>query len=92
MFFFLISEDEAGHNSSKPSNQVIGIAKLSGFREWLLMHPIIAESDEENCESSQSSHKMIIFVHYHKVTDSLQVCVFFFSYLVYHSFFSKLFF
>nr|XP_043638616.1 DNA annealing helicase and endonuclease ZRANB3 [Erigeron canadensis] len=66
------SEEDAGRSSSKLSSQIIGIAKLSGFREWLLMHPIIAESNDENFESSQSSHKMIIFVHYHKVTDRLQ--------------------
>ncbi|KAI7748957.1 hypothetical protein M8C21_011088, partial [Ambrosia artemisiifolia] len=60
-------------NSSRLSTQVIGIAKLAGFKEWLLMHPIIAESDDdEKFDSSQSSHKMIIFVHYHKVTDRLQ--------------------
>lgn len=65
-------KDDAGRNSSKPSNQAIGIAKLSGFLEWLLMHPIIAESDDEKFESSQSSHKMIIFAHHHKVTDRIQ--------------------
>ncbi|KAI3673372.1 hypothetical protein L6452_39490 [Arctium lappa] len=66
-------KDDAGRNSSKPSNQVIGIAKLSGFIEWLLMHPIIAESDDdEKFEASQSSHKMIIFAHHHKVTDRVQ--------------------
>ncbi|XP_024977152.1 DNA annealing helicase and endonuclease ZRANB3 [Cynara cardunculus var. scolymus] len=66
-------DKNAGRNSSKPSNQVIGIAKLSGFIEWLLMHPIIAESDDdEKFESSQSSHKMIIFAHHHKVTDRVQ--------------------
>ncbi|KAL8226611.1 hypothetical protein R6Q57_016443 [Mikania cordata] len=59
-------------NSSRPSNQVISIAKLAGFKEWLLMHPIIAESEDEKFDTSQSSHKMIIFVHYHKVTDRLQ--------------------
>ncbi|KAI3717737.1 hypothetical protein L1987_69530 [Smallanthus sonchifolius] len=65
--------DDACCNSSRPSSQVIGIAKLAGFKEWLLMHPIIAESDdEEKFDLSQSSHKMIIFVHYHKVTDRLQ--------------------
>ncbi|KAI3717741.1 hypothetical protein L1987_69535 [Smallanthus sonchifolius] len=65
--------DDACCNSSRPSSQVIGIAKLAGFKEWLLMHRIIAESDdEEKFDLSQSSHKMIIFVHYHKVTDRLQ--------------------
>ncbi|XP_076881682.1 uncharacterized protein LOC143529883 [Bidens hawaiensis] len=65
------SDDACG--SSRPSNQAIGIAKLAGFKEWLLMHPIIAESDaDEKFDSSKSSHKMIIFVHYHKVTDRLQ--------------------
>ncbi|KAF5796880.1 putative DNA helicase chromatin remodeling SNF2 family [Helianthus annuus] len=67
------NDDDDCCNSSRPSNQVIGIAKLAGFKEWLLMHPIIAESDDdEKFDSSQSSHKMIIFVHYHKVTDRLQ--------------------
>ncbi|KAK1435844.1 hypothetical protein QVD17_01615 [Tagetes erecta] len=66
-------DDDACGSSSRLSNQVIGIAKLAGFKEWLLMHPIIAESgDDEKFNSSQSSHKMIIFVHYHKVTDRLQ--------------------
>ncbi|XP_076954030.1 uncharacterized protein LOC143628281 [Bidens hawaiensis] len=60
-------------SSSRPSNQVIGLAKLAGFKEWLLMHPMMAEyDDDEKFDSSQSSHKMIIFVHYHKVTDRLQ--------------------
>ncbi|CAI9284011.1 unnamed protein product [Lactuca saligna] len=65
--------DDVDGNPSKPSNQAIGIAKLSGFKEWLLMHPIMAESDDdESTGLSQSSHKMIIFVHYHKVTDRLE--------------------
>ena len=72
----LLSEDDAVRNSSKPSNQAISIAKLSGFKEWLLMHPIIAESDDERFDSSESSHKMIIFVHHLKVTDRLQVSEF----------------
>nr|GEV10233.1 DNA annealing helicase and endonuclease ZRANB3 isoform X1 [Tanacetum cinerariifolium] len=65
-------KDDAAHNSSKPSNQSISMAKLSGFKEWLLMHPIIAESDDEHFDSSESSHKMIIFLHHLKVTDRLQ--------------------
>ncbi|KAL6953469.1 DNA helicase [Sarracenia purpurea var. burkii] len=56
------------------SEQEIGIAKLSGFLEWLSMHPIFAESDgADNPELSLSSHKMIIFAHHHKVLDGVQV-------------------
>ncbi|GJY73157.1 hypothetical protein Tco_0477588 [Tanacetum coccineum] len=50
-------EVDAAHNSSKPSNQAISIAKLSGLKESRLMHPIIAESDDEHFNSSESSIK-----------------------------------
>ncbi|KAL4566487.1 hypothetical protein LXL04_030603 [Taraxacum kok-saghyz] len=72
--------DSTNDKSSRLSNQVIGIAKLPGFLEWLRMHPIISEADDDDenpgqsqqSQKSQSSHKMIIFVHHHKVTDRLQ--------------------
>ncbi|XP_057731223.1 uncharacterized protein LOC130946479 [Arachis stenosperma] len=46
------------------SVQELGIAKLSGFREWLSLHPLIA--------GSENSKKMIIFAHHHKVLDGVQ--------------------
>ncbi|KAH1126757.1 hypothetical protein AAZX31_06G189900 [Glycine max] len=49
----------------KLSYQELGIAKLSGFREWLALHPIIA--------GSENASKMIIFAHHHKVLDGVQV-------------------
>ncbi|KAK7291135.1 hypothetical protein RIF29_06044 [Crotalaria pallida] len=48
----------------KLSYQELGIAKLSGFREWLSLHPLIAESE--------SASKMIIFAHHLKVLDGVQ--------------------
>ncbi|XP_059641491.1 uncharacterized protein LOC132283544 [Cornus florida] len=61
-------------SSRKLSEQELGIAKLSGFCEWLSMHPIIKELDgEENRELSLSSSKMIIFAHHHKVLNGVQV-------------------
>ncbi|GMQ10845.1 hypothetical protein CsSME_00053692 [Camellia sinensis var. sinensis] len=56
------------------SKEEIGIAKLSGFFEWLSMHPIFSELDgADNMEFSISSHKMLIYAHYHKVLDGVQV-------------------
>ncbi|MED6194350.1 hypothetical protein PIB30_027738 [Stylosanthes scabra] len=46
------------------SVQELGIAKLSGFREWLSLHPLIA--------GSECSKKMIIFAHHIKVLDGIQ--------------------
>ncbi|KAM7475665.1 hypothetical protein LguiB_022908 [Lonicera macranthoides] len=61
-------------STRKLSHQEVGIAKLSGFCEWLSFHPIIAEMDaDENMGKSISSHKMIIFAHHHKVLDRVQV-------------------
>jgi len=51
--------------SGKLSYQELGIAKLSGFREWLSLHPIVA--------GSENASKMIIFAHHHKVLDGVQV-------------------
>jgi len=51
--------------SGKLSYQELGIAKLSGFREWLALHPIVS--------GSENASKMIIFAHHHKVLDGVQV-------------------
>lgn len=60
--------------SKQLSNQELGIAKLAGFREWLSIHPLFAESDGgANLELDSSSHKMLIFAHHHKVLDGVQV-------------------
>ncbi|KAK7301498.1 hypothetical protein RJT34_12363 [Clitoria ternatea] len=48
----------------KLSYQELGIAKLSGFREWLSLHPLIA--------GLENASKMIIFAHHHKVLDGIQ--------------------
>ncbi|XP_020226303.1 DNA annealing helicase and endonuclease ZRANB3 [Cajanus cajan] len=62
------SEDMSLENLDEPdgklSYQELGIAKLSGFREWLALHPII--------EGSENASKMIIFAHHHKVLDGVQ--------------------
>ncbi|XP_047314227.1 DNA annealing helicase and endonuclease ZRANB3-like isoform X1 [Impatiens glandulifera] len=57
------------------SKQVIGIAKLSGFRDWLCMHPTFAGSDDADMETNHSCQKMIIFGHHHKVLDGVQELV-----------------
>jgi hypothetical protein len=49
----------------KLTYQELGIAKLSGFREWLSFHSLIA--------GSENASKMIIFAHHHKVLDGVQV-------------------
>ncbi|XP_028753666.1 DNA annealing helicase and endonuclease ZRANB3 isoform X2 [Neltuma alba] len=51
-------------SEGKLSYQELGIAKLSGFREWLSLHSVVAETE--------SASKMIIFAHHHKVLDGLQ--------------------
>ncbi|MCL7037183.1 hypothetical protein MKW94_010677, partial [Papaver nudicaule] len=60
--------------SSMPlSNQQLGIAKLSGFREWLSIHPIVAESESStDIDVNLSSQKMLIFAHHLKVLDGVQ--------------------
>ncbi|OVA00749.1 SNF2-related [Macleaya cordata] len=55
------------------SNQQLGIAKLSGFREWISIHPIVTELESsENLDVDLSSQKMIIFAHHLKVLDGVQ--------------------
>ncbi|KAK4841748.1 hypothetical protein QYF36_009801 [Acer negundo] len=57
----------------KLSYQELGIAKLSGFREWLSIHPFIAESNgAAELDLTPRSSKMLIFAHHHKVLDGIQ--------------------
>ncbi|XP_057517108.1 uncharacterized protein LOC130798224 [Amaranthus tricolor] len=67
-----IDADNGGH--ARPlSDQVVGLSKVSGFIEWLSLHPIVAEADDlNNADGNESSHKMIIFAHHLKVLDGLQ--------------------
>nr|POE73190.1 isoform 4 of dna annealing helicase and endonuclease zranb3 [Quercus suber] len=59
--------------SVKLSGEEIGVAKLSGFREWLSLHPLLAESDGvEDLDLHPSSQRMIIFAHHHSVLDGIQ--------------------
>ncbi|KAI5569016.1 hypothetical protein BDE02_12G050900 [Populus trichocarpa] len=67
--------DESGGccRSKKLSYQELGIAKLSGFCEWLSIHPLISESDGvAKLDVNHSSQKMIIFAHHLKVLDGVQ--------------------
>ncbi|RVW83348.1 DNA annealing helicase and endonuclease ZRANB3 [Vitis vinifera] len=69
-------DDSGGaHSSSKKlSNQQLGIAKLSGFLEWLSFHPIVADSDGvASLDMKPRCLKMIIFAHHLKVLDGIQV-------------------
>ncbi|XP_014496159.2 SWI/SNF-related matrix-associated actin-dependent regulator of chromatin subfamily A-like protein 1 isoform X2 [Vigna radiata var. radiata] len=59
-----IALENLDETDGKLSYQELGIAKLSGFREWLALHPIVA--------GSENASKMIIFAHYHKVLDGVQ--------------------
>ncbi|XP_057443109.1 uncharacterized protein LOC130734619 isoform X2 [Lotus japonicus] len=62
------NEDMPLENFDEPdgklSYQELGIAKLSGFCEWLSLHPLI--------EGSENASKMLIFAHHHKVLDGVQ--------------------
>lgn len=75
LFVFLLLSDSGGCcRSGQLSFQELGIAKLAGFREWISIHPLTAESDGvANLDSDSSSHKMLIFAHHHKVLDGVQV-------------------
>lgn len=71
---YLLADGGDCHISGQLSHQELGIAKLSGFREWLSIHPIVAEADgATNLDSNSSSHKMIVFAHHHKVLNGVQV-------------------
>ncbi|POO01949.1 SNF2 domain-containing protein / helicase domain-containing protein / HNH endonuclease domain-containing protein [Trema orientale] len=71
-----LDEPNDGGDSHIPgqlSHQELGVAKLSGFCEWLSIHPLIADPDgATNLDSNSSSHKMIIFAHHHKVLNGVQ--------------------
>lgn len=68
-----MSADNGGHKREL-SDQVLGISKVSGFLEWLSLHPIVTEADDPgSTDVNASSHKMIIFAHHLKVLDKLQV-------------------
>lgn len=55
------------------SDQEIGIAKLSGFREWFSNHLIIRESeDAASLDMGFGYQKTIIFAHHLKVLDGIQ--------------------
>ncbi|ESQ40715.1 hypothetical protein EUTSA_v10012481mg [Eutrema salsugineum] len=58
----------------KLSYQQLGVAKLSAFREWLSLHPLISGLDyaPEEINGDTSSTKMVIFAHHHKVLDGIQ--------------------
>ncbi|KAL1810213.1 hypothetical protein ACET3Z_027203 [Daucus carota] len=59
--------------STDITDQELGLAKLSGFREWLSIHPIITDLNaDEDTEKNISSHKMIVFAHHHKILDAVQ--------------------
>lgn len=71
----MLSDSGGAHSSSKKlSNQQLGIAKLSGFLEWLSFHPIVADSDGvASLDMKPRCLKMIIFAHHLKVLDGIQV-------------------
>ncbi|XP_077223534.1 SNF2 domain-containing protein / helicase domain-containing protein / HNH endonuclease domain-containing protein isoform X2 [Tasmannia lanceolata] len=69
------NNDNSGcrHTARQLSYQEIGIAKLSGFREWISNHSIATESEgTRNFDMGLSSQKMIIFAHHLRVLDGVQ--------------------
>ncbi|KFK25159.1 hypothetical protein AALP_AA8G073500 [Arabis alpina] len=66
--------DKDNQLCGKLSYQQLGVAKLSAFREWLSLHPLLARSDytREEIDEDPSSTKMVIFAHHHKVLDGIQ--------------------
>ncbi|EYU23580.1 hypothetical protein MIMGU_mgv1a000528mg [Erythranthe guttata] len=71
-------EDQDKEDMNKKLSEklsALGLAKLPGFFEWLSIHPIMVEADEDEdgtTKKSSSSHKMIIFAYHHKVLDGVQ--------------------
>ena len=66
--------DGGACGTGKLSFHELGVAKLSGFREWFSIHPIISETDGlMDLDLKTDSQKMIIFAHHHKVLDGVQV-------------------
>ncbi|XP_058070254.1 uncharacterized protein LOC131219229 isoform X2 [Magnolia sinica] len=68
------NDNKGCHRTARQlSYQELGIAKLSGFREWLSNHSIITESESgKDLDANISSKKMIIFAHHLKVLDGVQ--------------------
>ncbi|XP_006286920.2 DNA annealing helicase and endonuclease ZRANB3 [Capsella rubella] len=66
--------DKENQLCGKLSYQQLGIAKLSAFREWLSLHPLLSGLDytPEEIDGYTSSTKMVIFAHHHKVLDGIQ--------------------
>ncbi|XP_010491398.1 PREDICTED: DNA annealing helicase and endonuclease ZRANB3-like [Camelina sativa] len=66
--------DKENQLCGKLSYQQLGIAKLSSFREWLSLHPLLSRLDytPEEIDGDTSSTKMVIFAHHHKVLDGIQ--------------------
>ncbi|ERM99888.1 DNA annealing helicase and endonuclease ZRANB3 isoform X1 [Amborella trichopoda] len=62
------------HSTSREmSYQEIGIAKLSGFCEWLSNHPVFMEAEDvQISDKGPCFQKMIIFGHHLKVLDGIQ--------------------
>ncbi|EFH49584.1 SNF2 domain-containing protein [Arabidopsis lyrata subsp. lyrata] len=68
------NSDRENQLCGKLSYQQLGIAKLSAFREWLSLHPLLSGLDytPEDIDGDTSSTKMVVFAHHHKVLDGIQ--------------------
>ncbi|KAL0672379.1 hypothetical protein Bca4012_000359 [Brassica carinata] len=67
--------DKDNQLSGNLSYQQLGVAKLSAFREWLSLHPLISgglDYTPEEINEDTSLNKMVIFAHHHKVLDGVQ--------------------
>lgn len=75
LLIFVTSDEEHQEEASKHlSNQEIGLAKLSGFREWFSNHAMIRDpEDTSNSYLELDCQKMAIFAHHLKVLDGIQV-------------------
>lgn len=74
LFLGFFSDNDYKRTPNLLSDQEIGIAKLSGFREWFSNHLIIRESeDATSLDMGFRSQKTIIFAHHLKVLDGIQV-------------------
>ncbi|XP_010258160.1 PREDICTED: DNA annealing helicase and endonuclease ZRANB3 isoform X2 [Nelumbo nucifera] len=66
-------DDDYLRTSRNLSDQELGAAKLSGFREWFSFHPIVTEpAVQGNSNMDHNSHKMLIFAHHHVVLKGVQ--------------------
>lgn len=74
LFLGFFSGNDCKRTPNLLSDQEIGVAKLSGFREWFSNHLIIRESeDAASLDMGFGSQKTIIFAHHLKVLDGIQV-------------------